>query len=144
MAIYFYSEKGDYGALSNYARYGVKLDGESWPTVEHYFQAQKFDDARHRARIRRAATAKEAKTLGRSRKVPLRPDWEDVKDDIMYRAVKKKFKTHKAARKLLLGTGDEDLIENAPMDSYWGCGDDGKGLNRLGAILMQVRDELRS
>jgi hypothetical protein len=30
------------------------------------------------------------------------------------------------------------------MDGYWGCGPDGNGLNKLGRILMAVRDQLRS
>ena len=144
MAIYFYSRTDAYSELSNFAPYGVEFDNEWRPTVEHYFQAQKFDDAEYRARIRRAGKPKEAKTLGRSRAFPLRSDWEDVKDVIMYGAVRKEFLTHSVPRELLLDTGDEELVENAPMDAYWGCGPDGNGLNKLGKILMRVLDELRS
>jgi ribA/ribD-fused uncharacterized protein len=62
----------------------------------------------------------------------------------MYQAVLKKFQTHRQLHDLLLGTGDEELIENAPSDYYWGCGKDGTGQNKLGHILMRVRAELRS
>ena len=144
MTIYFYSQTERYAEFSNFARFGVAFDGEWWPTVEHYFQAQKFHDADYRARIRRAGKPKDAKTLGRTRKIPLRADWEDVKDDIMYRAVRRKFETHEGPRRLLLDTGEETLVENAPMDAYWGCGPDGNGLNKLGRILMRVRAELRA
>lgn len=143
MAIYFYSRTDAYSEFSNFAPFGVEFEGEWWSTVEHYFQAQKFHDPQHRAGIRRAAKPKDAKTLGRSRAVPLRSDWEGIKDDIMYAAVRKKFLTHSVPRDLLLSTGDEELVENAPMDAYWGCGPDGSGLNKLGKILMRVREELR-
>ncbi len=43
----------------------------------------------------------------------------------------------------LLGTGDGELVENAPRDYYWGCGRDGSGRNMLGKILMEVRESLR-
>ncbi len=144
MTIYFYSQTDRYAELSNFAPFGVALDDVWWPTVEHYFQAQKFLDADYRDRIRRARKPKDAKSLGRTRKIPLRDDWEQVKDDIMYRAVRKKFETHDELRQLLQRTGNETLVENAPMDGYWGCGPDGKGLNKLGLILMRVRAELRS
>lgn len=143
MTIYFYLPLDDYGYLSNFSSHGVELQGRYWLTVEHYFQAQKFTDAAHQERIAKARTPKDAKTLGRDRSVKLRSDWEEIKDDVMLCAVRKKFETHKGLLKLLLATGDELLVENAPSDSYWGCGPDGKGLNRLGEILMRVRSELR-
>lgn len=72
MAIYFYSTRNDYGEFSNFSKHGVELDGLWWQTTEHYFQAQKFEDAEYREKIRRAKTPKDAATLGRSRPVPLR------------------------------------------------------------------------
>ena len=82
--------------------------------------------------------------MGRDRKRPLRADWEEVKDDVMRKAVLKKFKTHAEIREILLTTADEKIVENAPGDYYWGCGKDGSGKNILGKILMEVREELRS
>ncbi|AKG20473.1 NADAR family protein [Calothrix sp. 336/3] len=143
MPIYFYTTIEEYGAFSNFSRHGVELDGLWWMTVEHYFQGQKFLDLDYQEKIRNAHTPKQAAELGRSRKVPLRSDWEIVKDGIMLLAVRKKFSTHGAIRELLLSTGDEEIIENAPGDYYWGCGKDGTGLNKLGKILQQVRQELR-
>ncbi|BAZ40987.1 hypothetical protein NIES4101_69490 [Calothrix sp. NIES-4101] len=142
MTIYFYSTNNEYGAFSNFSRHGIELDGLWWMTTEHYFQAQKFEDADYREKIRTSATPKLAAELGRSRKMPLRQDWEEVKDGIMYKAVLKKFQTHQDLQKLLLSTGDEEIIENAPGDYYWGCGKDGSGKNMLGKILMDVRIEL--
>ncbi len=137
--IYFYSQTESFAEFSNFAPFGVALDGVWWPTVEHYFQAQKFHDAEYSDKIRRAARPKDAKSLGMTRAIPLRPDWEEVKDGIMLLAVRRKFETHAPLAQLLRTTGKRLLVENAPMDFYWGCGADGSGQNRLGEILMQVR-----
>ena len=72
MPIYFYAALDDYACFSNFSPHGIALDGVYWPTVEHYFQAQKFAGAAHADAIRRAATPKQAKTLGRRRDWPLR------------------------------------------------------------------------
>ncbi len=77
-----------------------------------------------------------------TRALPLRADWEQAKDTIMHAAVLKKFRSHEAPRAILLGTGTAKIVENAPMDAYWGCGSDGQGLNKLGNILMHVRETL--
>lgn len=142
MTIYFYSQTEEYSEFSNFAPYGVELEDEWWPTVEHYFQAQKFLDEAYRLKIRRAFKPKDASNLGRTRKVQLRKDWETIKDEVMLTAVRKKFVTHPRPKKLLLSTGTKEIVENAPMDAYWGCGYDGQGLNKLGQILMTVRTEL--
>jgi hypothetical protein len=142
--IYFYSDRErPYGCFSNFSRHGFVLDGNYWPTSEHYFQGQKFAGTPHEDQIRAAPTPKIAAEMGRDRKRPLRPDWEQVKDDVMRRAVRAKFQTHADIREILLGTGDAPLVENAPGDYYWGCGKDGSGKNRLGQILMEVREALR-
>ena len=142
MAIFFYSQTEEYSEFSNFAPYGVEMGDAWWPTVEHYFQAQKFNDAAYKERIRRARRPKDAKSLGRTRAIPIRKDWDEARLMVMYEAVRKKFETHPHPRQLLLATGQQELIENAPMDGFWGCGPDGAGNNHLGKILMRVRAEL--
>lgn len=143
MTLYFYSTRSEYGCFSNFSHHGFELDGVWWPTSEHYFQAQKFVGTPHVEQIRQVKTAKDAAKMGRDRLRPLRPDWETVKDEIMRRAVLKKFQTHPDIREILLGTGAEELVENSPIDYYWGCGKDGTGQNKLGQILMEVREILQ-
>jgi ribA/ribD-fused uncharacterized protein len=143
MPIYFYSARDAYGCFSNFSAHGIELNGVWWPTSEHYFQAQKFAGTPHEDAIRRAKTPKQAAEMGRDRKRPLRGDWEQVKDGIMRDAVRQKFRTHKDIRQILLDTGEQELIENAPGDYYWGSGADGSGNNMLGKILMAIRQELR-
>ncbi|MBD2129608.1 NADAR family protein [Microcoleus sp. ZQ-A2] len=143
MMIYFYGTRDRYGCFSNFSLHGFELDGVYWPTSEHYFQAQKFAGTPHFDEIRQVKTPKDAAKMGRERKRPLRPEWEQVKDDIMRKAVLRKFETHADIREILLATNDEPIVENSPVDYYWGCGKDGSGKNKLGLILMEVREILR-
>lgn len=142
--INFYSTSGEYGCFSNFSKHAVHLKGKRWPTTEHYFQAQKFAGTEHEEEVRKCKTAREAANTGRSRKLPLRRDWESAKDRVMLDAVRAKFTQHEDLRAILLGTGAAKLVEHTENDSYWGDGGDGSGKNRLGQILMQVRDELRA
>jgi len=141
--IRFSSTRDEYGCFSNFAAAPVRLPGKVWPTTEHYFQAQKFAGTPRAEEIRRAKSPAIAARMGRSRKHPLRPDWEAVKDAVLRAAVLAKFTQHDDLRALLLGTADAVLVEHTANDSYWGDGGDGRGLNRLGQILRSVRDELR-
>jgi ribA/ribD-fused uncharacterized protein len=142
--IRFYGRNDTFGCFSNFADAPIVLDGRTWPTVEHYFQAQKFPDTDYEETIRRARTPAKAKAMGRTRKFRLRRDWEQVKDSIMRAAVLAKFTQHVKLREILLETGDAILEENSPTDTYWGTGSHGGGKNKLGKILMSVREELRA
>lgn len=147
MTIYFYKAGDPYGCFSNFSPHPILQDGLLWPTVEHYYQAQKFGGTAAAMElmtlIRQAPTAAAAAALGRDPARSLRPDWDGVKREIMLAAVRTKFHTHGEIRAILLGTGEEVLVEDSPTDYYWGCGCDRTGANHLGRILMQVRSELR-
>lgn len=144
MTVSFHTKEDiPYGCFSNFSDYGFELDGAWWPTTEHYFQAQKFAGTEHVEAIRQAPTPTEATKLGRDRSRPLRSDWEEVKESIMQRGTLAKFKTHADIQKILLNTGDEPIVEYSPNEEFWGSGKDGKGQNRMGKILMAVRNELR-
>ena len=144
MAIRFFIPTHRYGTFSNFSGHAFTLDGARWPSVEHFYQACKFDDAAFRERIRLCHTPREAKNLGRSNGFSIRSGWDGDKERVMRRALRAKFDLHADARELLLSTGDEPLIEDSPDDFFWGIGRDGSGSNRLGVLLMELRDELRS
>ena len=147
MTIYFYSTREKpYGCFSNFSAHGFELDNFWWYTSEHYFQAQKFvnTDVDWFNKMRTIKAPKEVAKMGRSRQHPLRKDWEEIKDEIMYRGVLCKFTHHQDLKQLLLDTGEQLIVENSPIDYYWGCGKDGSGKNKLGEILMQVRAEIKS
>ncbi len=60
-------------------------------TSEHYFQAQKFYGTEYVEIIRLLDNPMKAAKMGRNRNLPLREDWEEVKDDVMRKAVYAKF-----------------------------------------------------
>jgi len=132
-----------YGVFSNFAKYPIKLKGKIWPTTEHYFQAQKFADTPHEESMRQVKTAAEVAKAGRDRSLPLRQDWEAVKEQVMTEALLAKFTQHPQLKKVLLDTKNAVLVEHTSNDKYWADGGDGTGLNRLGHLLMQLRTTLR-
>lgn len=140
----FYSTADAYGDFSNFARFPISIGGATWPTTEHYFQAQKFKDPAVQNKIRRANTPMIAARLGRDRSLPLRRDWDSVKVEVMRTALRAKFTQHPELRTLLLSTGTAKLVEHTSNDAYWGDGGDGSGKNMLGRLLMKLRAELRS
>lgn len=74
----------------------------------------------------------------------MRPDWDDVKVDVMEEIVYAKFTQNENLMHMLVLTEDMPLIEgNSWGDTFWGvC--DGVGENNLGKILMRVRDRLNT
>ncbi len=110
--------------------------------MEHYFQAMKFIGTEQFEKIHNSGSPKQAKALGQSRAVPIRKDWDSVKEEVMLTGLRAKFKDP-FLKELLLSTGKKTLVENSPYDKYWGIGPNRKGKNRLGVLLMQLRDELK-
>ena len=142
MAIRFFSQSETHREFSNFAPFPIDLDGEHWSTTEHYYQAQKFTDPEMQSKIREAAKPIIAKNLADKYRGRMRPDWDAVKDEVMYRAVRRKFELHPVLQELLLASGDEPIVESAPNDYYWGEGRDGTGQNKLGKIIERIRAEL--
>ncbi|MDG3007072.1 NADAR family protein [Paludisphaera mucosa] len=140
MAIWFSSKSPDFGWLSNFSAHAFSLDDRLWPTVEHYFQARKFADREIQEHIRAAKTPQQARKMGRDRSLPIRPDWEEVKVDVMTRVLRAKFSQHPRLKAALLATGDAPLLHESTRDHFWGCNRAGKGGNRLGRILMDLRE----
>lgn len=131
---------GNYSFLSNFYNCVLMYDGLVYTSAEAAFQAAKTLTEIERLEFTQLPPNK-AKRLGRRAK--LRPDWEQVKDQVMYDVVRAKFEQNSVLRLPLLATGTAELVEgNWWKDTYWGvC--NGVGQNKLGKILMRVREELR-
>ena len=134
------SFKGKYFFLSNFYESPVIYEGITYLNNEAAFQAQKTLTNKERLAFS-MLNPSQAKKLGRS--VSLRPDWEDIKIDIMYNICKAKFTQNETLKTNLLKTGDATLIEgNTWGDKIWGQVN-GVGENNLGKILMRIREELK-
>lgn len=142
--IRFYYPWKPYGAFSNFSKHGFTKDNTFYETVEHYFQSKKFEGTEYEQMVIDSLTPMHAAKIGRNKSFPLRKDWEEVKEKVMFDALLAKFKEHKDLQKLLQETEDATLIEDSEKDYYWGIGKDGTGKNRLGHLLMEVREYLKT
>lgn len=137
--------KGDYKFLCNfYEGNPFEYKGMWFTNSEAAFHSQK---CLKRSKEFEGLRPKQSKQLGR--KVPLRPDWNTVRLQIMYEVCYAKFTQDEDLRKKLLATGDEYLQEGTWWDSYWGrIWDNEKkawvGENNLGKTLMKLREDLRN
>jgi ribA/ribD-fused uncharacterized protein len=151
--------------------FSISYENEEWPTTEHAFQAAKFKKGGKRYKdyreiIRTANTPYEAFKLGRqsiirgqsantergkrvnnlirkySELTPVE-NWDEIRDTVMEDILRSKFNGNLKVKEVLLSTGNAILRENSPRDSYWGTGGDGSGKNKLGILLMKIRDEIQ-
>jgi ribA/ribD-fused uncharacterized protein len=138
MKINSFSDDHDY--LSNFFYSDVVYEGILYPSIENAFQAAKTLSVEERRQFVSRLPG-QAKRLGR--KIKLRPDWEEIKIQVMTDLVRYKFNVHADLKQKLLATGDAELVEgNTWHDTFWGvC--DGVGRNELGKILMQARAEFQ-
>lgn len=132
---------GEYRFLSNFYPSVVTLDHVQYPTVEHAYQAAKTFNPYEREHIRTRSTPSAAKRAGKSF-FRMRPDWDDVKVQIMESLLRKKFIGYHDLSRKLFQTEDKYLEEtNTWGDTFWGvC--NGKGQNVLGNLLMKVRADV--
>lgn len=132
-----------YDHFSNMAPFEIEIDGVTWPTTEHYYQAMKFDDPALREEIRSASSPFRAAAIGNDRTHTIRADWDAQRVDVMERAMNAKFAQHPDLAQMLLATGNKPLSDHTAADGFWGLGRDGRGQNMVGVILMRIRDRLR-
>ena len=141
--ILFWKNIGPFGVFSNFSKDPIVEDEVVYRTSEHYFQAMKFPyKGKDFYDVVGASTPHLAAQIGRDRSRPLRPDWEKVKDDIMYKALKLKVEQNPIAKAAILSSKDEEIVEDSPIDYYWGWGKDHSGKNMLGVLWMKLREEL--
>jgi len=146
----FFIREEPYGFLSNFERTPITIMVQwgtvTYPTVEHYYQAQKANCVEVHDWIAWAPHARLAMIIGRQLEHNkylqkyMKPKWKKVKRPVMLAGQRAKYENIKL-RKMLLKTGDAILYENNPEDFYWGIGD-GSGENWLGRLIMQVREEI--
>lgn len=134
------SFRGKYFFLSNFFEAPVIYDGITYLNNEAAFQAQKTLNKEQRLDFA-MLNPSQAKKKGRS--ISLRPDWEEIKINVMYEICKAKFTQNENLKRSLLNTGNTELIEgNNWGDKIWGQVN-GIGENNLGKILMKIREELK-
>jgi ribA/ribD-fused uncharacterized protein len=141
--------RDEYEFLSNFYHSPLVYGGREWQqvyewrTVEHAYQWAKNPTDDNARFFNKLPTPGIAKREGRRHFV--RPDWEDVKVEVMRDLLYAKF-VNEELKQQLLATGDRWLEEgNGWGDTFWGVSPVGSnnGQNMLGKLLMQVRATLR-
>eukprot|EP01012_Entosiphon_sulcatum_P033897 TRINITY_DN4292_c0_g1_i1.p2 TRINITY_DN4292_c0_g1~~TRINITY_DN4292_c0_g1_i1.p2 ORF type:complete len:348 (-),score=39.81 TRINITY_DN4292_c0_g1_i1:98-1141(-) len=143
--IHFYDKGKTYYEFTNFfAAPIVDTMGHIWPTSEHFFQAQKFwnTDRRLSELVRLMPSSRKAFDVAREYQSFVDPAWATLRDDSMKEALRLKFTQHNHLFELLKSTEGHYLIEHTENDTYWADGKDGTGRNRLGELLMELRELL--
>lgn len=144
--IKFYEEHQRYYEFTNFSPNPVYYDGKMYPTSEHLFQSMKFENEADAETIRTQRTPRQALQMAQDMHVKAKRGW--VKDGLnimaMEDALLAKFSQSSYLKGLLLSTNDAILIEDSPVDPFWGVGADGHGRNQLGIALMKIRDVLKA
>lgn len=140
--------RGPHAFLSNFFPAVVTFAGRDYPTVEHALAAAQTKKKTEREKLCTVHAPADARLIARTRahQGQTREDWEQIKERVMLMLLRQKF-DQQPFKKWLLETGDTELIESQYggdpySDKFWGVRS-GEGQNRLGMLLMQVRDELQ-
>ena len=140
--IYFFTKA--FYPLDNFSAHAVNIWGVTFPTSEHAFQWKKFSIVQPElaVRILNATSPHAVKEISDANKSLTPEKWHDERVSVMEEILTAKAKQHEDVRDILKRTGSKRIIENSPVDSFWGCGPDGKGRNEVGNIWMKIRENI--
>ena len=138
--IYFYTPI--FYALDNFSAHVVEIWGKKFPTSEHAYQWKKFEKSNPiiAEKIFNATSPSEVKKISDTYKSETSPEFYDLKVALMEEILRAKVDQHDKVRNILKESGTKTIVENSPIDNFWGCGPDGNGENVLGKIWMKIRD----
>ena len=144
---FYRSNEKPYGVFSNLFQRKIIFEGIEFPTAEHAYQAGKARKQAVREWILSAPTPSLVAMAAHGLYTwDIVPNWSKMKFDRMREVLRAKYTQHEDLRAMLLSTGDARLVESCrtdnPVNRTWGEVN-GKGLNMLGVLLMEIRAELR-
>lgn len=150
-SVVFFKTKEAFGGLSNMASgFPLRVNGVRILTSEALYQACRFP---HMPDVQRKIIAEHSPMTAKMKSKPYReqsrPDWDAVRTKIMRWCLRVKLaQNFKAFGGLLLATGDRPIVEMSRKDDFWGAREteDGTlvGMNVLGRLLMELREELKN
>jgi len=123
--VFFYEH--EFYVLSNFSSFAIHWRGELWPTVEHAYHAEKFEDEDIKEKVRNARSAHAALKIAEINKDKYRKDWHDNRLGVMKELLRAKVCQHEYVKRKLLETGERELVEDSWRDSFWGWGPDKDG-----------------
>ena len=129
--------------FGTFSAFRFEWEGVFWMTAEHAYQASKFEEGPIRRQIKKARSPQESYDIAHENEEAVKSDWDEIKVNTMESLLRAKIEQHEYVQKELLGTGNREIIEDSPTDTFWGWGPNKDGENNLGKILMKLRDEFR-
>jgi len=136
----------EFYTFSNFSSFAVIWNGRRWQTAEHAYQAAHFFETAPEVaeEIFECMSAHEAQKIARTNTSKAPINWDEIKVAVMGDIVRHKLEQNPYVLHKLLQTGDKEIVEDSPKDSFWGWGPDRKGRNELGKIWMRLREEIKT
>lgn len=133
-----------YYVFDNFSAHAIDIWGRKFPTSEHAYQWKKFESTNLRVgeKILNATSPLNAKKIADNNKEYIHSGFSEIKVGVMEEVLRAKVAQHDEVREILLKSGEKNIIENSPVDSFWGVGLDGKGGNMLGKLWVKVKSEI--
>lgn len=158
MDLYFTDNDDFYPCLSNLFPSPIKIGDITYPSAENFYQSERIlspeptkDELFYSEKIIQSSP-EEARVLGSVIEVDYveeREDWKDLREDAMLEILRAKFVQNKNCREVLMETGGKRLhlktgsVKEDEFETfYWGTGNASLGKDKLGALLMIIRQEL--
>lgn len=136
----------EFYCLDNFSSFKVLYKGHLYATVEEAYQAASFmgSDESVVKMIQNCYSADESKRIAHEYIDKRRKDWDEVKLSVMEELLRLKIAQNPYVKKKLLMTDNYTIVEDSPVDSFWGWGPNKDGQNHLGKLWMRIRDELKN
>ena len=138
--IFFYEH--EFYIFSNYSSFMLEWKGTLYPTSEHAYHSEKFEDGQLKEQIKNCRSAHDSQKFANAHVAERRADWDSIKLSIMKQILHAKVAQHPYIKKKLIESDDRELIENSWRDDFWGWGPNKDGANHLGKLWMEVRSEV--
>jgi len=136
----------EFYVFSNFSSFQVEWKGYRWPTSEHAYQAAPFFETAPELveQIKASRSAHEAFKIAQVNKHRKIATWQEIKIPTMLDICRHKLQQNPYVKAQLVATNDEYMVEDSPVDSFWGWGPDRQGRNELGKVWMKLREELQA
>ena len=137
-----------WGGLSNFGAFPLEVNGVAIPTSEALYQACRFPDEPDLQRLVISQPNPMAAKIEANKKADRsRADWFDINVRLMRWVLRVKLAcNYESFGQLLDSTGEMPIVEHSSSDRFWGARYEGSelvGVNALGRLLMELREQLR-
>ena len=135
--------------FSPYTAHAIEINGTLFPTVEHAYQCERYTDQKIIEEIRAARSPVSAWEISTKYKHLQIPEFknEKYKLEVMKKLMRLKVGQHQEIRNALIDSGNLKIVKHIttypPGDGFWDDGEDGNGLNHMGRMWMEIREDIK-